>query len=284
VITAGCLAVSGLVVAWLTPWLLRGQAARGDAPRLAVLAWFGGACGALVLWFTAAGHLLHDSGRLGQFAGAALGLALLGRLGWVVGRSLRRTRRQQRNHLAAAYIVGHRDLRPGVLVLDSDEPAVYCVPSGKGTVVMSRGAHDLLSEDEAQAVLVHERTHLSEHHHLFVTVATALHAAFGRLKLFGQMGSHVALLLEMRADDAAVRAYDRDTVIDALAALCLRGPPAGALAANGPSLVHRVHRLTEPASRWRSRIGVATTFATALLLAASPLLGPWLPFCPHPLV
>jgi hypothetical protein len=282
--TAGCLAVSGLVVAWLTPWLLRGQAARGDAPRLAVVAWFGGACAALVLWFAAAAHLVHDSGRAGQLAGAVLGVALLVRLSWVVGRGLWHTRRQQRNHLAVATIVGHRDLRPGVLVLDAAEPAVYCVPSGKGTVVMSRGAHDLLSEDQTQAVLVHERTHLSEHHHLLVTVAAALHAAFGRLKLFGQMGSQVALLLEMRADDAAVRAYDRDTVIDALATLCLRGAPAGALGANGPSLVPRLTRLTEPASRWRSRIGVATTFATALFLAASPLLGPWLPFCPHPLV
>ena len=41
--------------------------------------------------------------------------------------------------------------------------------------------------------------------------------------------------------------------------------------------------LVDPASRWRVRIGVATTLATAVLLAAVPFLGPWLPFCPHPL-
>jgi Zn-dependent protease with chaperone function len=282
--TAICLAVTGLVIAWLTPWLLRGQATRGDAPRLAVLAWFAGALAALVLWLAAAVHMTHDGGRLEQAAGAVLGVALLSRLSWVVGGTLRRTRRQQRNHVATARIVGHHDIRPGVVVLDAAEPAVYCVPSGKGTVVMSRGAHELHSEDEAQAVLVHERTHLNEHHHLLVTLAAALHTAFARLGLFGRMGSEVALLLEMRADDAAVRAYGHDTVIDALAALCLRNAPAGALAANGPSLLHRVTRLTEPVSRWRTRIGTTSTFATALILAAAPLLGPWLPFCPHPLV
>ena len=282
--TAACLAVVGLVIAWVTPWLLRGQAARGDAPRAAVLAWFAGAFAAVALWLAAAVHMMVDGARLEQAAGALLGVGVFSRMTWVVGGTLRRIRRQQRDHVAAARIVGHHDVRPGVLVLDAAEPAVYCLPCDKGTVVMSRGAHELLSEAEAQAVLVHERTHLSEHHHLLLAVAAGLHGAFARVGLFGRMGSDVALLLEMRADDAAVRAYGHDTVIDALAALCLRNAPAGALAANGLSLLRRVTRLTEPVSRRRSRIGATMTFATALILAAAPLLGPWLPFCPHPFV
>jgi len=137
---------------------------------------------------------------------------------------------------------------------------------------------------EAQAVLVHERTHLNERHHLLVTMARALPAAFPWLSLFSRMGPHVALLLEMRADDAAVRAYGHDIVLDAFASLSLREAPAGALAAHGPSLVHRIARLAGPTSRWRGRVGVAITLATAVVPAAVPLLGTWLPYCPHSLM
>ena len=279
-----CLAVSGLVVAWLTPVLLRGQVGRGDAPRVAVLAWFAGAVAAVVLWLAAASHLIADSDVLGRFVGILLASALVARLAWVIGHALRRNRQRQRDHLDTARVVARHDVRPGVLVIDAPEPAVYCVPSGEGVVVMSRGAHELLSEAEAEAVLVHERTHLNEHHHVLVTVARALQAAFPWLNLFTRMGAQVALLLEMRADDAAVRACGHDTVLGAFASLCLTEAPTGTLAAHGPTLVHRVTRLTDPTSRWRGRIGVATTVVTAVALAAVPLLGAWLPYCPHPLI
>lgn len=282
-IVGACLAVTGLIVAQTPSRLLGTQAVRGDAPRLAVLGWFAGALTAVALWLAAAAHLLLDGDRFEQIMGATAGLALLGRLGWVVTCGLWRTRRQQRKHLATARIVGRRDVRPGVLIIDVSEPAVYCVPSGTGTVLMSRGAHDLLSEDQAQAVLAHERSHLHERHHMLITLATALDNAVPRLKLFGPIGSHVAVLLEMRADDAAIRAHGTDTVIDALAALCLRESPAGALAAHGPTVLQRVNRLTEPAPRWRSWVGVATTTVTVLVIGAVPILASWAPLCPHPL-
>lgn len=279
-----CLAASGLVVGWVTPWLLGWQARRGDAPRLTVLAWFVSVLAAIVLWLAAATHTILDHGRPAQLAGAVLGVSLVARVSWVVGRALLLSQRQQRDHLAVARIVGHRDVRPGVLVIDVPEPAVYCVRSGTGSVVMSRGAVELLNEAETTAVLVHEQTHLNERHHVLATMATALPAAFAWLGLFRGMSAQVALQLEMRADDTAVRACGRDTVIDALASLCLRNAPASALAAHGPTLLHRVTRLTEPTVWWRSRIGTAATFVIAVAVAATPLIGPWLPFCPHPLV
>jgi Zn-dependent protease with chaperone function len=282
--TTICLAASGLVIAWLTPLLMRQQGHRGDAPGLAVVAWFAGASTTVLLWLAAAAHLMHSSGLVGRLFGAALVAAVVTRLGWVVINTVMRTRRLQREHLATAQIVARRDIRPGVLVIDTAEPTIYCVPSASGAIVMSRGAHELLTDTEVAAVLVHERAHLREHHHLLVTVAGAMHAAFPWLRSFRHMRAQVALLLEMRADDAAVRAHGADTVIDALAALCLRDAPAGTLAAHGRTVLHRVTRLTAPASLWRTRIGTLATLATALILAGAPLLGPWLPLCPHPLV
>src|SRR5262245_58237903 len=116
-----CLAGSGLVVGWAAPCLLRWQACRGDAPRLTVLAWFVGVLAAIVLWLAAATQLILDHGGLARLAGAVLGAALLVRISWVVGRALHRSRQQQRDHLATARIVGHRDVRPGVLVIDVPE-------------------------------------------------------------------------------------------------------------------------------------------------------------------
>jgi Zn-dependent protease with chaperone function len=293
--TALCLVALGALIAWLTPLLLRVQSSHGAAPRLAVLAWFSGASVAITLWLAAAIRLILDRHLVAQLAGAALAIAVSGRLAWTVVRTTRRTRRRQRDHLTTARLIGRTDVRPGVLVIDARQPAVYCVPcdpatdagsaaGAGGTIVMSSGAHELLSEAEAQAVFVHERTHLHERHDLIVTVAFALQAAFPLFKPFSGMGTEVARLLEMRADDAAVRTHGRDTVIDALASLCLVDVPAGTMAAHGPSVLQRVHRLTNPASRWRSRISVATTAMTVLVLTAVPVLGPWLPLCPHPII
>ena len=98
------------------------------------------------------------------------------------------------------------------------------------------------------------------------------------------MGAEVARLLELRADDAAVRAYGRDTVIDALASLCLAEAPAATMGAHGSTVLQRVNRLMNPAPPWRSRIGVVATATVVAVLLIVPLLGPWLPWCPHPML
>ncbi len=282
--TAVCLAATGLLVAWLAPHLLRWQGRRGDAPRLAVSAWFVAASVTVASWLLAAIALTHADDPIQRAAGTVAGVAIAGRLAWSIWRALRDSRRRQRAHLATAQIVGHHDQRLGVLVIDAAEPLVYCVPTGNGAVVMSSAARAALTDPQTRAVLAHERTHLDERHHLVVTIASALHTAFPMLGLFSSMGSQVARLLEMRADDAAARAHGRDTVLDALAALCLREVPAGALGAHGPTMLHRAVRLANPRAGWRARIGAATTWLTLAFLLAAPFLAATLPPCPHPLI
>jgi len=72
-------------------------------------------------------------------------------------------------------------------------------------------------------VVAHERAHLTGHHALIVTGLRGLAAVFPRLALFRQGLQHVSRLLEMCADDAAVR--------DMTAGCCLAGwsPCAGPL-------------------------------------------------------
>lgn len=78
--------------------------------------------------------------------------------------------------------------------------------------MLTTGAIGALDESQLRAVLAHERAHLRGRHHLLVTLAGALSAAFPRVPAFRVAGEQVARLAELSADDAASASAHRLTV------------------------------------------------------------------------
>lgn len=102
-----------------------------------------------------------------------------------------------------------------VLLIDSPEAAVFCIPGGgwpargrgrSATIVMTRGATLALNVSELELVLVHERAHLRARHDRVVVVAHALARAFSWLPVFSVAAKQISCLAEMHADDAVTRA------------------------------------------------------------------------------
>jgi hypothetical protein len=112
-------------------------------------------------------------------------------------------RRRQRELLA---LLAHGDPKvPGALVIDYPAAAAYCLPGIRSQIVVSVGTLDLLGPAELSAVLAHERAHLRARHDLVLIPFTSLRRAFPRSAGVTQAHRTVALLVEMMADDRALR-------------------------------------------------------------------------------
>lgn len=201
-------------------------------------------------------------------AGFTFGLLFAAHAGW----SKHREHVRRQHALLGVLCVPHHD--PGVVVLDHQDPAVFCVPGRSGRVVVSRGALEVLSESQWRQVLAHERAHLAARHHVVLRWADAFASVFR-----GRLGSalaqkRIAELIEMHADDAAAGRSRRD-LAEAVVALAGGATPAGALGAGGSAL-SRVQRLTSPAAplsrATRTTIGVALAalVAAPVVLATLP--------------
>ena len=146
-----------------------------------------------------------------RLACLAAGLALLASLCWVliaVSAAALQARRRQRALLA---LLAHGDPKvPGALVVDYPTAAAYCLPGLRSRiVVLSVGTLELLGRGELAAVLAHERAHLRERHDLVLLPFTALRRAFPRSAMCAEAHRAVALLVEMLADDRALRGAAR---------------------------------------------------------------------------
>ena len=167
---------------------------------------------------------------------------------------------------------GTRDLR----VLGVAQPLAYCLPGVRSRVVVSEGALTTLADAEVTAILSHERAHLRARHDLVLEAFTAVHAAFPRLVRSANALRAVQLLVELLADDAAVRATGRTPLARALVVCAAGRPPSGALASGGPSTVLRVRRLS---GRGNSRVLSAAAYLAAAAIFGVPtgtLVVPWL--------
>jgi hypothetical protein len=116
-------------------------------------------------------------------------------------------------------------------------------------------------------VLAHERAHLRERHDLVLLPFTALRRAFPRLGTCVDAQRAVALLVEMLADDRALRARPARELVSALVRFGTAGTcpaPAGALAAGEGDVAARVTRLLQPVRP------LPTAASSAICLAAAP--------------
>ncbi len=217
----------------------------------------------------------YDSaGRVAASIIAALvTLAAAGRLIWATASALAIARRRRARHDEALALVGRRGPFPGVVLLEDERPAVYCLP-GRRRIVFTTGALRRLDRQQIQAVLAHERAHLAGRHHLVIMLARVLPGAFPGIPFLAVAASQIGSLVEMAADDAAARRAHRLTLAGALLTLAEVRVPAAALgAALGPGETagaQRIRRLIEtprPASRARRAAGFILTMVAAPAVA-----------------
>ncbi|ORV87245.1 Zn-dependent protease with chaperone function [Mycobacterium interjectum] len=278
------------------------------APRAAMVLWQAVALAAVLSAFSAgiaiASRLLVP-GPDGRPTASVLGAA--GRLGWplwaayiavfaltvVVGARLvvallrvaiaNRRRRAHHRMVVDLVGVGHdaataqpcartRDLR----ILHVQQPLAYCLPGVRSRVVVSEGALTTLADEEVAAILTHERAHLRARHDLVLEAFTAVHAAFPRLVRSTNALRAVQLLVELLADDAAVRATGRTPLARALVACASGRAPSGALAVGGPSTVLRVRRLSGRGNSLALSAAAYLAAAAVMVVPTIALVVPWL--------
>ncbi|MFD1150619.1 M56 family metallopeptidase, partial [Saccharothrix hoggarensis] len=216
------------LVAWVAPGRLRRLATSGAHPRVVLVAWLSSLVSVLVtagLAVTAlllpdhGAHafigfpdcfdaLLHgltpEAEALSGVVGVLMLAGLLVRLAVMATRTARRRARARRDHLAVLRPAARSEPgRPTTLWLDHEEPMAFSLAGYPGVVVATEGLHRTLAGAQVDAVLVHERAHLSGRHHLVVTAADALSAMLPFLPLFRRTPAAVRDLVELAADAAA---------------------------------------------------------------------------------
>ena len=201
----------------------------------------------------------------------AAGLLLFALLCWVlvaVSVAALQARRRQR---ALLTLLAHLDPKvPGALVVDYPSAAAYCLPGLRSQIVVSVGTLELLGRAELAAVLAHERAHLRERHDLVLLPFTALRRAFPRSATCTDAHRSVALLVEMLADDRALRGRPARELVSALVRFGTADTcpaPAGALAAAEGEVAARVSRLLQPVRPLPTAAVLAICLAAALLMA-----------------
>ena len=226
-----------------------------------------------------------------QITCLAAGITLLTILWWVLVTAFAgvvHARRRQRELLA---LLAHGDPKaPGALVVDHPAAAAYCLPGIRSKIVVSVGTLDLLAPAELAAVLAHERAHVRARHDLVLIPFTSLRRAFPRSRVIAQAYRTVALLVEMMADDHALRTLPaRDLqaarellpareLAKALLRFGMAGTscaPEGALAIGGTAegeITARVNRLLAPPPPLARAAQACIVLSAGLLVASVVLL------------
>jgi Zn-dependent protease with chaperone function len=202
------------------------------------------------------------------------GLALLASLCWVLIAASAAALQARRRQRALLTLLAHGDPKvPGALVVDYPTVAAYCLPGlFSRIVVLSVGTVELLGRGELAAVLAHERAHLRERHDLVLLPFTALRRAFPRSARCAEAHRAVALLVEMLADDHALRGRPARELVSALVRFGTAGScpaPAGALAVAEGDMTARVARLLHPVRPLPVAASAAVCLTAGLLVATT---------------
>ena len=182
----------------------------------------------------------------------------------------------QRRHIRLLSVAHER--HPDVVVVEHDAVVAYCVPGRQPQVVVTTGALSVLGEEQLDAVVAHERAHLAGRHHLLRMMIVTLDRSMPGVPLFRHGRRHVQRLLEVIADDVALRQCRRTVLLDALLLLAEQGPGVAMPGEPDCAGVARAQRLLrhEPvACRWVRTAAWCATAALALLpplVAAGPAM------------
>jgi Zn-dependent protease with chaperone function len=223
---------------------------------------------------------INDESPVGPYIGE-LGLAvsagLAVRIAYCFLTTFGTARMRRRAHTRALRMLATRDDEHGVLVLDHEDPACYCLPGRPGTVVITTGALQRLSPGQLDAVLAHERAHLAGKHHTLVAFAFAVRRSVPGVRLLKYADRETRRLVELIADDAAARESGAPTVAAALAVIGTGHVPGAALGIAGrdlPPAVARVARLVGADRQLRGRARfLSLVAAMAMVLLPLALAG-----------
>ena len=297
----GLAGYAGLVGVAVPPLLARARWAH-RAPGVAVLAWQGLMVTFVVATALAVYHLvtaeqhMHDglvglltacgvaadapAGKASPDFGDALVIAapltvLLLPIGWLV-RCAWRARRARTRQLDLLTLVGEPAPEYGATIVDYDVPAIYCL-SGRGShIVVTQGALDALSEEQLRAVVDHERAHIVGRHHLLKVLVDAFSRAFRGLPLARLAKEQTNLLLEMIADDRALRFHSREVLATAMYEVAAGRVPQVALGAGGSGALIRLRRvlIPQPRPHRAAWLGIVAASVAAPLLPLLVACGP----------
>jgi Zn-dependent protease with chaperone function len=145
--------------------------------------------------------------------------------------------RQRRRHreLLALLAAPSADAARTV-VISHDSPVAYCLPGGARSVtVLSDGLMAALEPAELRAVLSHENAHLNQRHHLLLWAFAAWRQALPWLPTTRLAQEAVNSLIEMLADDVALKTESKATLIKAIA-IVASGPTGGMAAGMAGSM------------------------------------------------
>ncbi|WP_033314599.1 M56 family metallopeptidase [Streptomyces iakyrus] len=209
--------------------------------------------------------------RLAVGVPAAIGIALVASFAFHVVRA----RRVRSQHREAVDLVGRHSARLCATVLPYDTPAAYCLPGRDPRIVISDAAVRHLTPEQLGAVLEHEQAHIAGRHHLVLATVEAFYSVFRWVPLARHAREQTALLLEMIADDRALRSHSHEALATAMYEMASARTPKGALAAGGQSALIRLKRVLGPRKTahpalWGSVAAAALTVPLLPLLVACP--------------
>ncbi|MFI9508480.1 M56 family metallopeptidase [Nocardia sp. NPDC052566] len=209
----------------------------------------------------------------------ALTLLVGARLIYAVVRVGVHTRRRRNRHRMLVDLLdqsGPVRRAADIRVLASTEPIAYCLPGLRRRVVVSAGTLENLDEKELAAILSHERSHLRARHDLVLEAFTAAHEAFPRFVRSKSALDSVKLLIELLADDSAVKVTGPKPLARALVACSKSTAPQGALAVGGPSTLIRIQRLSGPLGDLRLSTAAYLGSLAILVVPTLAVAIPWL--------
>ncbi|SJM70512.1 Peptidase M48, Ste24p precursor [Gulosibacter sp. 10] len=198
-----------------------------------------------------------------------------------------RTRRRHREMLTllSSPVPG----RPRTRIITEDVPLAYCIPDAlHGTTVVSEGLVRRLDPAQLEAVIEHERAHLSQRHTVVLTLFASWASALPWFPIANRALLSVELLIEALADDTAGRRVPRRVVGEAIQAVSLhdgvRGgaeaQPAGSegrtkIASYEAALAIRVSRLGVPPAPLHPLSRVCVIGVSGLLFLGTIALALW---------
>lgn len=281
-----------------TAWLARARWP-SRSPRAALILWqamgWGGGLGLLSAGLTLAAGSVHDHWRdgiaalperwphLGPWGWAGMTVTV-GLGAWLVGVAIasaarvtaaRRAHRKRLDLISDALEVDDgpaRETSWEVRVVDHAHPLAYCLPGLRPRVVLTRGALETLADPQLTAVLAHERAHARGYHDLVIQPFIAWAQTFPFLRPAREAVRAVSLLVEMLADDVALRSC---SAADLSAALRSLSGQHIATTGSRPAdwrrdLDARVRRLTPGAPQPLSRPRRALAYVGAVALVCAP--------------
>ncbi|MEV6320812.1 M56 family metallopeptidase [Nocardia sp. NPDC051787] len=209
----------------------------------------------------------------------ALTLLIGGRLIYAIIRVGVHTRRRRARHRMLVDLLdqsGPQRRAADIRVLAATEPIAYCLPGLRQRVVLSEGTLTKLPDAEITAIVSHERSHLRARHDLVLEAFTAVHEAFPRVVRSKAALGSVKLLIELLADDSAVKVTGPKPLARALVACAKSTAPQGALAAGGPTTLIRIQRLSERIGDVRIATAAYLGSAAILVVPTLAVAVPWL--------